>query len=368
MKGRKLLVSIAAVAAVLVALRLALPWLLEDYVNRELAKLEGYGGSVEDIDVALWRGAYQIQNLVIKKQQAENLETFFSSPNIDLSIQWDRLFDGALVAELMFWKPELNLVEATDKAESQTGEEVDWKERFEELFPFRFNTITVQNGTIRFRTPGIQSRDALTASQVTGAVNNLTNIVDAQDSAFAPFDFHAQVMGAMLSLEGRAEPTAKQPTFDLNLSLEEVSVPKLNPWLKEYLNADAHSGTFALYMEVAAADGRFEGYAKPFAENIEIFDFDEKSKGLLQSAWEAALDFAASIFENEPDEDVATRIPISGSIENPEAGTWRTVVNVLRHAFGGAFVRSLENSVSLEDTEPVAVSKDRTHYHKLPEA
>lgn len=359
MKGRKFLATVLVVAVVLLGLRLALPWILENYVNDKLADLEGYHGSVEDIDVALWRGAYQIQGVVIQKQEAHKLEPFFTSNNIDLSVQWDRLFDGALVAEVVFWQPQLNLVEATEEDQRQTGEEVDWREHFEELFPFRFNSIRVQDGTIRFRTPGIQSENALTASRVQGEVQNLTNVVEVKEEAFARFDFNGRVLDANLQMAGRVEPTAEQPTFDLNLSLDEVSLPELNPWLREYLNADAHAGTFALYMELAAADGEFEGYAKPFTENVEIFDLDETSKGLLQSAWEAALDFAASIFESQPEEDVATRIPISGSIEEPEAGVWRAIINVLRHAFGGALVRSLEHSISLEDAEADAEEQDQ---------
>lgn len=31
------------------------------YVNKELDSLEGYSGRVADLDISLWRGAYQIQ-------------------------------------------------------------------------------------------------------------------------------------------------------------------------------------------------------------------------------------------------------------------------------------------------------------------
>lgn len=340
------------VVLVLVGLRVALPWMLEDYVNRQLASLDGYGGQVEDIDVALWRGAYQIEGIVVEKEQAEGLEPFFVADAIDLAVDWGRLLDGAVVAEVIFWRPELNMVEAEDETQAQTGEEEDWQEQFEQLFPFRFDSIKVRDGTVRFRTPGIQTEDAITLSQLNGELKNLTNVVEVEgeDEAFATFDFESQAMGAKLLIVGRAEPTAEQPTFDVNATLDPVQVTELNPWMREYLNADAHAGIFALYLELAAKDGRFEGYAKPFTENIEIFDLDDESKGILQKAWEATLDVTAGLFESD-EEDVATRIPISGTIEEPEAGIWRTFVNVLRHAFTGAFTRSLENSVELEDGE-----------------
>jgi len=65
-------VSLLVVLGALVGLRLALPWILEDYVNRQLAALEGYWGQVEDVDVALWRGAYQIQGVQIEKENKQD--------------------------------------------------------------------------------------------------------------------------------------------------------------------------------------------------------------------------------------------------------------------------------------------------------
>ena len=48
--------------------------------------------------------------------------------------------------------------------------------RLEDLFPFRFNTVEVVDGTVRFLAPGIQTKDAITARHVNGNVTNLTNV------------------------------------------------------------------------------------------------------------------------------------------------------------------------------------------------
>ena len=48
-------------------------------------------------------------------------------------------------------KPELNLVQGKSAADSQLGKEENWNARLEELFPFRFNTIGVTDGTVRHR-------------------------------------------------------------------------------------------------------------------------------------------------------------------------------------------------------------------------
>jgi hypothetical protein len=45
------------------------------------------------------------------------------------------------------------------------------------------------------------------------------------------------------------------PTFDIDFSIEGAPVTSANPWLREFLNVDAESGEFFMYLEAAAADG-----------------------------------------------------------------------------------------------------------------
>jgi hypothetical protein len=152
-------------------------------------------------------------------------------------------------------------------------------------------------------------------------------------------------------IEGRIDPLAQHPTFDVNLALKKVELRKVNPWLREYIKADAQSGDFALYMELAAADGRFKGYAKPLMQNVEILGSDDANKPAMKKLWEGLVEFASKIFENKSKDQVAARVPFSGTIENPKAGVMATVVSVLRNAFVGAFAHSLEGSISLRDVK-----------------
>ena len=65
------------------------------------------------------------------------------------------------------------------------------------------------------------------------------------------------------------------------------------------LKVDAQQGAFSMYAELAAADGRFEGYIKPILEDPEIFDTKEATSGPFQKAWEAIVGFAAKILEHQ---------------------------------------------------------------------
>jgi hypothetical protein len=349
-RARKWLIGVAVVVAVLVLARIALPFVVERFVNRQLAALEAYDGHVGGIDIHLWRGAYSIDGIEIVKTGAARPVPFFKAAKIDLSVEWRSLWKGRVVSEASFHAPEINLVAAESKQDSQLGSEENWNRRLEELFPFRFNTIEVIDGTVNFLAPGISTRDAITARHVDGQVTNLTNVVESGKGTFADFRVTAQVLdGGNAKVAGSVNAFAPQPTFDVNMEVKGVQLPQVNPWLREYIKADAEAGRFELYMELAAADGKFTGYAKPILEDVDLYRSGEPEENPLKRVWEGFLDFAANALENE--DQVAARIPFTGSIKDPETSVFATIASVLRNAFVSAFARALEGSITLRDVK-----------------
>jgi hypothetical protein len=344
--------AIVLLVAVLVAVRAALPSIVKDYVNDKLQAMEAYDGHVEDVDMALWRGAYRVEGIRIVKTGAQQSIPFFSGDRVDFSVEWRSLLRGSLVAEGEFLRPNLNMVQARNEQQSQTGKEVNWPDQLEQMFPFRFNTVRVKDATITFRAPGIRTQDALKARHVNGEITNITNVVDRDKDTFADFRVNGQVLEkGTASVNGSVNPLARSPTFDVNLAVKNVQLPDVNPWLRQYIKADAESGEFELYTELAAAEGKFKGYAKPIMRKVNIYSSEEPEKNPLKRLWEGLVEFAANVLENDDKGQVAARIPFSGTIKDPEAGILATIVSVMRNAFVSAFARSLEGSISLRDVK-----------------
>jgi hypothetical protein len=351
-RSRKTLVVLGVIAVLLIAARLAMPSLVKDYVNGKLASLEAYSGHVGDIDIHLWRGAYSIDGIEIVKKGAARPVPFFESAKVDFSVEWRSLWKGSIVSEVTFLAPELNLVQAESKKESQLGSEENWNRQLQQLFPFKFNTIEVVDGTVRFLAPGISTKDAITARNVDGQVTNLTNVVEKEKETFADFQVTASVLdGAPARVAGSVNAFAPTPTFDVNMEVKQVKLPEVNPWLREYIKADAEAGDFELYLEIAAAEGRFRGYAKPILQNVDIYRSGEPEENPLKRFWEGILDFAANVLENPEADQVAARIPFTGTIQDPETSLFATIASVLRNAFVSAFARSLEGSITLRDVK-----------------
>jgi hypothetical protein len=70
-------IVVVGVTVILVAARIALPYTLKSYVNRQLEKIPEYSGSIGDVTVHLWRGAYAIKDLNIKKSEGNIPVPFF---------------------------------------------------------------------------------------------------------------------------------------------------------------------------------------------------------------------------------------------------------------------------------------------------
>ncbi|MDO8543662.1 MAG: hypothetical protein Q7S40_24745 [Opitutaceae bacterium] len=67
-----------------------------------------------------------------------------------------------------------------------------------------------------------------------------------------------------------ADPLAPQPHFHLNLKVDNVNLPALNESMKAIAKVDVGRGTFRMVAEMAGKDGGFQGYVKPFFEDLDF--------------------------------------------------------------------------------------------------
>lgn len=347
---RRAAVIIGVLVAVGLVAYLAAPIVVERYVNRGLADMGEYRGSVTDVELHLLRGGYVLRNLEIVKTDSAAEAPFATIPAMELALQWRALFRGQAVGEVVMHEPVVNLVQSSAEQEKQLGTGVNWPQEIRELSPFRLNLVEARNGLATFRAPGIKADESLTIRDFQMQLRNLTNVQDVEEPAFAELDVRGHIMGnAPIVLTGRIDPNEMVPTFDIDLQIEGARLVDVNPWLREFLNVDAEMGSFSMYSELAAAEGRFEGYVRPILDNPELFDDDEDKQGPFRKAWEALVNLAAKVLENRQEQQVATQIPLRGEIESPDAELLPAMINLLRNAFVAAFSHSLEGSISFRD-------------------
>ena len=349
---RRAVVVIGVLVVIGIAARLAAPTLVKRYVNHSLADMGEYRGTVSGVDLHLLAGGYVLRDLTIVKTDSVHETPFATMPTMDLTLQWRALFRGQAVAEVVMHDPVLNLVQGPSTEEQQLGTGVNWPQEIRDLAPFKLNMVEARNGLVTFRAPGISTNDSLTIRDFQMRLRNLTNVQDVAEPAFAEIDVRGGIMGnAPLMLTGRIDPNEQAPTFDIDLSIEGARLVDVNPWLREFLKVDAEDGVFSMYSELAAFEGKFEGYVRPILENPKFTDANEDEKGPIRKVWEGLVNVAAKILENKQEQQVATQIPLRGELQDPKVDVLTTIVNLLRNAFVAGFAHSFEGSISLRNVE-----------------
>lgn len=341
---------ILIIIAVLVIIRLILPYLVLQYANQQLSEMKGYYGQVKDIDLSLYRGAYQLDSLFIHKQDSASgeLTEFFDVERIDLSIEWRSLFNGHLVGELQFHSPRLIFTKDKAELDEVARDTNDFRKILRDFMPFKVNRFEVEDGTIHYVDETSQPKVDLYLEDAYILAKNLKNTEEQGEELPATAIARAKMCGGSLDLDLKLNALAEYPHFDLNAEIEGAQLPEMNAFFKAYGNFDVSQGTFGLYTELAAADQRFKGYVKPVIKELKVVGLEDQSDSWWQRTKESIVDLAGKILENPSADQVASKIPLEGQFDNPDISTLEAVWELLKNAFVKALQPSIDHEINIQ--------------------
>jgi hypothetical protein len=360
---RPAVITVLVLVALLIALRVSLPFLLTHYLNRAITQAPDYEGSIADVDIHLWRGAYSIHKIEVRQIKGDKVTPLFNAQTVDLSVDWRQLLHGSLVGEMTLTKPQINIV-AEPKPEDVKEEKFrlqDLVDRFTAFMPLNINRFEILDGEAHFGDQSAAPPIDLYFDQVHLVAHNLTNSERVANNLWATVSGTGRMMGSgQVKLEMRLNPSAKQPTFDLAFELKDLRLTALNDYLRRYLAVEARDGWVSLYAEAVARDGRFKGYVKPVVKDLDILEVKQENKGVGEAVKGLFVKILAYVFKNKPQEQLATRIDFAGSFDNPEIGIWDAVVFFIRNAFVEALKPGLDASVAPRQAEKAEKAPPRS--------
>ncbi len=357
----KLLWIVIVLAGAIVIARAMLPFWVRDYVNRRLSEMENYRGHVADVDIHLWRGAYSVHGVEIKKTTGHVPVPFFSAPVVDMSVEWKALFHGALVGEIHFERPKVNFVHAPSKANSQSGVEERWTQKIKELFPLKINRATANEGEVHYRDFSRKPDVDVVMDRVDMVATNLTNSTRVAETLKANIEIKGRPLReGSFKTEINLDPYAAEPTFALKAELDGMPLVKLNDFAKAYAAITFEAGTLRVASEMNSRQGNFRGYIEPVFDKMAIFDPGHDSANPIDFIWQGIVGGLTRIIRNHPKDRFGTKVPLSGSFDGPAAAVLDTVFNVLRNAFIKAFEGRLSNDdIDLEKVQQDSDVKDK---------
>lgn len=348
-KRKKAIVIVLIVLALVVAARIALPYIVLNYANRSLAEMDGYNGHIEDIDIALIRGAYKIDSIYINQvDSATQQETpFIAASLIDLSIEWRSLFKGSLVGEIIVENPLMRFTKEKVEPKDVQKDSSDFRQVLDDLMPLEINRLEFRDGRIQYIDNTSSPKVNISMTDVDVTALNLRNSYDSAAVLPATINAAATVYDGRLAMKMKLNPLAEVPTFDMNAEWKNTNLVKLNEFFQAYARIDVNKGTFGLYTEVAAKEGAFTGYVKPLLQDVDVLGKEDRKDNILRKVWEGISGTVTEVFENQSEETFATKIPFEGRIDDPKANVFFAIMQILENAFISALQPSIDEQINL---------------------
>ena len=353
---RKGWIIAGSIILLLIVGRLMLPYFVTRYVNKVLAEIEGYEGSIQDVDISLIRGAYSIHQLKIFKVNGNEKVPFLAIRTIDLSVEWSALFKGSVVGEVIFDQPQLNFIggdgDETKKPgnDTQTGEDVDWTKPLKELMPLQINRLEIADGSVFFYDFTTQPKVDIHLDSLNMVATNLNNAEKQRERLPSHvFATARSIGGGKLTINMDINVLKEIPDMDLNLKFEGINMPALNDFFIAYSKVDIERGQFNLYSEMVINNSEITGYVKPIAQDIKVVDWEKDKEKPLNLIWQSIVGVVAEFFENQKEDQFATKVPLQGNLENVESGVWPSIWNIFRNAFVQAFERNTDDTIKFAD-------------------
>lgn len=337
------------IIVLLIAFRIYLPTLVKNYMNDVLADIPGYYGQVEDVDISLWRGAYQLEGLYLNKTTAKSEVPFLNFPETDISIEWRALLKGKIVSEIEMHSPEVIYVfEDQEKTPTEGEPDVeDWTKALTNIVPLDINNFQVYNGKLAFVQLQANPNIDLFINDLRLSAKNLRNVKQENKVLPSPITATGTSIGnGKLNLDGKINLIKEIPDMDISLSLKEANATALNDLTNFYAGLDFESGSVGVFTEIAIADGYLKGYVKPLLTNTKLIG---KEDGFLETLWEGFVGVFKFILKNQGTDTVATKVPIEGDLNQVGSKVFPTVLNIFKNAWIQAFTGNVDDNIEYKD-------------------
>jgi hypothetical protein len=356
MKARsKVGVAVSLIVA-FVVLRASTPFIIEYYLNeRLLPDLGDYSGSVEDIDLALWRVAFRIEGLRVEKAVGKDQVDFLIAPVIEVSLSRRALMNGAIRAKAFLDRLQVNFVDAENPRDRQSGRGLNWQVLPEDFLKFTLEELEVRQAKIAFRNFTSDPPVNLQATEIDLTATNLTNVADKEGKRVADAEVAANLFdGSPLAFKARFDPfNFKSFLFAGDIVVKDLA--KINNFAQAYGNLDFKSGQGQILVELEADQGKLTGYIKPLFENVQIADWQQdverQEDNPFRLIWESVTGLVNKIFTNPQSDKFATRIEISGDISDTKVNTWGAIFGIVRNAFAEAINSNFDQLTPLDTSD-----------------
>jgi hypothetical protein len=339
--GERVLIVILVLLVLFLVVWYTTPYILRDYLNRVGSELPDYHLNINWVEIHPWNCSLDVIDPTLTKKTGAIPVPFVKGESVHVALQWSRLIHFDLLSDIAVIKPVVNFVQGPTPAESQTILEPEWVTAVKKLVPLRINRFQIIHGDLHFYDFHAQPEINMEMNQLELKADNLTNATHSKDLMPSTLVLSGDpfIVGR-LTAELKANVDIKQPTFSEKVRLSNIPAVGLNSFLAKYASVYAKSGTLDFYTEMVSKEGGFEGYLKPYFQNL-AFEPVPKDRGTLAAIWASLANGIKGLVTNDQG-IIATDVPIKGNYKDPKVGTFSAAFGLVKNAYLQALAKGFD--------------------------
>jgi hypothetical protein len=196
----------------------------------------------------------------------------------------------------------------------------------------KVDRLDITNSRIAYTNDIEEQPYKLCIGDLTAAVTNLSNSSNGGESSV---NLSGRFMDrGDVRVLGAFRPEQPGPDLRLNVAVRDADLISLNDLLLAYGGFDVQSGTLSIYSQATINGDQITGYVKPLFSDLEVYNRSkDHGKPILHDAYELAMGGAAKLVTNHSSGVVATKVDISGKLDNPDLSIWQAIEELASNAF-----------------------------------
>jgi hypothetical protein len=330
--ARRLAIAVLVVVALVVATRLIIDPIAAHETRKALAQMKGFRGDFARVHVSVFPPRYSITRLKLTEAGGAERAPLFFADAVDVGVDWRRLLHGEVGVGARVLGPKITVT--PQKAEAhEPARAPDVSRQLRDAFPLEIERVEILQGEILYKdtsSPGAPEvwihRLALTAENL-ATRKRLTGARPATVSARG-----LVADSGKMDLFVSADPLASPLAFAGRLEVVGLKLAELYQLIEPKTKLHVPKGTLNVFAEFTAKDGRLHGGIKPVLKNVEV-SAGEGGPWNAVKAWAANLGVKMASDRVPERNAVATTVPISGRLADPDVQLWPAVLGVVRNAF-----------------------------------
>lgn len=339
--GTGVLIALLVLLVLFLTVWYTTPYVLRNYLNKRGSELPDYHLNINWVEIHPWNCSLDLIDLTLAKKNNSIPVPFVKAESVHVALLWSRVIHFNLLSDIAVIKPVVNFVNGPTPATSQTILEPAWVQTVKELVPLKINRFQIIHGDLHYYDFQAQPEINLELSQLELVASNLTNATHSKALMPATVVISGDpfIVGR-LSAELAANVDIKQPTFSEKLRLSKIPAVALNSLLSKYGSVYAKSGTLDFYTEMVSKEGNFEGYVRPYFQNLE-FEPVPKDRGTLAAIWSSLANGIKDLVTNDAGV-VATDVPVKGTYKDPNVSILDAAWGIFRNAYFEALAKGFK--------------------------